>query len=237
MDIEKIKNVASKISGTDATKLNMTDDLCLSFNGKNLRLTPWRYDRRLLAVRALSVEENRLRGICSYKSVVVHKASEDIKKLLLAELDTCQWLLDDSIVSVYAIGNPDKTLSVMMRTEGDILCSIEIATTLSEDTAPITRHEIVGLEGMISDRSINEQVPFEAIYVFEDGKKSPTTYTDMDSLMLGCTPYEVSVIDNILYLLDSREENGVENALEDIRYLCDCVMKSIETGSVIMIKE
>ena len=130
MNIEKIKEVVAKTSGIDAAEINISDDLYLTARGKKLRLTPWRYDRRLLTVRGLAIDDNRLREICSYKAVTVDKAAKDIMHSLFIELDTLEWMLDDSIVSVYAIGDFKKTISIMLRTKKDILCNIEIATTL-----------------------------------------------------------------------------------------------------------
>ena len=215
-------------------RFNILGETLISFDNKEITLRPWRFDRRLLTLRYLAINENRLRTICSYKSSFIGKCSDDIEKVLYTELDTCMWMLDDSIVSVYAVGTEGRTMSLILRTEKDVLCNIEIALTLSEDTNTITKHEFVGKEGVISDRSINEQIPFEAVYLFESDKKDPLSYTDMDSLMFGLSPYEISVTDNIIEILKNPAEytSDVESD-KKVKTLMNCVFESLKTGEVI----
>lgn len=233
MNYELIKShISSRMDNNDSC-WNLDKDGKFSVDGKEYKLMPWRYDRRLRAVRGLSVENNMLRKICSYKSQRIGRKSENMKNVLMAELDICQWLTDDKINSVYAIGIGNETLSAILKTSSGILCNIEISLTLSEETAPVIKHEIVGKEGMISDRSINEQVPVEAVYVFENDKKHPTTYTDMDPDMLGLNPAEIMIADNIIDILNSKyNPQEIDKIKKEVEDLAEFVMMARDKGKV-----
>lgn len=238
MNIEQIKTAALKISEKEKARLDDIKYSSFTLEGQKYDLMPWRYDRRLMTLRSLAIDENRLREICTYKSLLVTNRSENMQTALAVELDVCRWLLDDEIISLYAIGNLEKNLSLILRTKKDILCNIEIALTLSDETTPVTRHEFVGKEGMISDRSINEQVPFEAVYLFENDKKHPTTFTDMDGFMLGLNPREVSVVDNIVDLLKNPCLNtAVSKNKERVKQLIGAVGQSLSTGELVKVEE
>ena len=233
MNYELIKNHISCRVDNDDSFRNI-DDGKLYVDGVLFELMPWRYDRRLRAIRGLSVENNVLRKICSYKSQRIGSKSENMKNVLVSELDVCQWLTDDKIISVYAIGIGNETLSAILKTSKGILCNIEISLTLSDETSPVVKHEIVGKEGMISDRSINEQVPVEAVYVFENDKKHPITFTDMDPDMLGLNPEEIMVADNITDILKSRyNAEEIEKTKKEAEDLADFVMSARDTGKVL----
>lgn len=237
MRFELIKENIAKISGFDANQFDICDDTYIKIDNLKFPLTPWRFNRRLLSVKTLAVQDNVLRKVCSYKSSIVGNSSGNLKKVLYSELDTCEWILDDKIVSIYALASGDKALSIILKTKKDILCSIEIALTLSNDTAPVIKHELVGLEGMISDRSINEQIPVEAVYLFEENKKEPVTYTDMDACMFGLDPNEIMVVDNAVALIkNSINIDLAQKNMAWIEYLSDCVFESVNTGEVIKVE-
>ena len=173
---------------------------------KDYALTPWRFNTRLKELRNLASGVKSLRKNCSYKSLIATHKSADISKLLYSEIDTCQWILNDKIKYVYAFSQEDKMYSIMAKTYSGVLCQIEISTTLNDDTTPIVKHEIVGKEGMISDRSINEQVPVEAVYLFKDTEKHPEALTDTNLSSLGLTVLENQILDNIIHLLIYQSE-------------------------------
>lgn len=234
MRLDLIKEAVFKISGKSPEIFKINEDLYINIDKTSKKLTPWRHDRRLIAMRSLAIGDNVLRQNCSYKSTRVSHKSENIEHTLFTELDVCQWMLCDKIVSVYAQAVEDKILSLILKTERGILCSIEIALTLSSDTSPITKHEIVGKEGMISDRSINEQVPFEAVYLFEGGKKTPTTFTDMEASLYGLVPCEIALAENILaVILGYEDESAPECDEKQIKRLMTAVCKSAELGEAV----
>ena len=233
MDFNKIKNTVCRLAKVSELDITLLDDKFVRINENGYHLTPWRYDRKLITLRNLGVIQNRLKTICSYKSSNVLNNNVDIDYALFVELDVCEWILNDVITSVYALSNRNKTLSLILRTKKGVLCNIEISTTLALDSTPIKRHEIVGREGMISDRSINEQIPAKAVYLFNDNKGEPTTFTDVDSNMFGLTQEEVYVADNVLNILSNKPfKNQVEDRINYLNGILKCVKKSLETGEV-----
>ena len=234
MRLETIKKAISEISGLSLSDFSISEDLFLTFENKTFPLAPWRFDRRLMAMRTLAVEDCVLRQVCSYKSVRISNCSENIENAIRTELDVLEWMLDDKITSVYAVANSDRTMSIILQTQKNVLCNIEIALTLSDDTRPITRHEMVGIEGMISDRSINEQVPFEAVYLFNKDKKNPETYTDMEAYLFGLDPFEVAVAENVLDIVTNPGSAKTKCLnLDRIKYLSACVYESAAKGQKI----
>ena len=237
MRLDYIKDSVVKFTGIDPSRLDFCDDFHIIVDKNVILLTNWRYDRRIMSLRALAIEDNVLRQNCSYKSTRIAHKNDDMKRTLFAEIDTCQWILGDKITSVYAQMETDKTLSLVMKTERGVLLSIEIALTLSEDTPPVTRHEIVGKEGMICDRSINEQVPFEAVYLFENDKKSPLTYTDMEASFYGLLPDEISLAENIIASIPGYRNNFEKCDEQQIEKVISAVYKSAELGENVKVED
>lgn len=233
MNDELIKQYVNDMVKDNALEWNMNDgNICM--NGNIFRATPWRYETKLKALHFLSVEYAAVGEICSYKATRVEAKNANIFEILYSELDICEWLVDDEIASVYALSNQDKTMSLIIKTKKDILCTIDIATTLSEETMPIIKHEIVGKGGFISDRCINEHIPSMDIYVFEEDKKSPATYMAPDLSISGLAPEEVFISENVIDILTNTKPSDVAFMRHNkILYYIDCVYRSIERGEVI----
>lgn len=215
-------------------------DFCESgvvVDGKEYKLTPWRFDIRLNGLHFLSAETKSLRKNCSYKALVATHKSEDIAKLLFTEIDVCQWLLNDKIKSVYSFMHEDKMCSVMLKTYGDVLCQMDISTTLSDESKPVVKHEIVGKEGMITDRSINEQIPVDSVYLFKDDEKYPEAMTDTNLHTIGLTPLENQILDNIVYfIMNGRAVLSPED--EDyILKVIEAINKSAASGEKVFLGE
>lgn len=234
MDLKACENTARKLWGVGDSTWGL-DGYALCIDGKALPLMPWRFDRRLTEMRALVERDGALRQLCSYKSLRIDRAGADFKEMLLDELDTCEWLTGDSIASIYATSNGEHALLVIAKTSTGLVCAIDFAATLSKESKPVTRHEIVGVEGLITDRSINEQIPVESLYLFRDSAKAPETFTDMDNSMLGLIPEEVKTVDNIIFLLSNRDEHGKWLKRYDrLSYLVECVFDSVRTGQKVI---
>lgn len=126
---------------------------------------------------------------------------------------------------------------MILKTKKGILCAIDIATTLSPATDPITRHEIVGKEGMISDRCINELVPSKDIYVFEDTKKDPTTYIDLELHVEGLSTKETFTAESIIELIENKELRceALKNQEKLSEYIA-AYKRSLETGEAVKLE-
>ena len=236
MNYELIKTHVMSMAGDISVSFSINGNYA-DIDSDSYRLMPWRYDRNMNSLHYLSVEAKSLDKLCSYKATVVESKDADINEILYREFDLCQWLTDDKIVSIYALSNTDKALSLILKTSKDILCSINLATTLSDETTPIIKHEITGKEGMISDRCINEHIPSKDIYVFENTKKDPTTYIDIDLYVTGLSPEETYITENIVKLIDDKELRGATVKLD--KNLTECVAgvtRSLETGDVVIME-
>lgn len=209
-------------------------DNAVKVDEKIYLLTPWRYNRQLIEIRNLAIKTKALRDICSYKSQRFETANKNIFSLLSEELDTCEWILDDKIVSVFADINRDKYMSLILKTESGILCNIVISTTLPKGTNPISKHEIVGKEGMISERPVSIQIPEQGTYLFSEEKVA--TYTDNDLYMFGLTPREVMITDNIIDLVSNKPNTDLyKESTERNKYLITCVKQSSEISNVVIV--
>ncbi len=204
-------------------------------NDKTIPLSTWLFNHKLEAMRKLAIKDKQLKKICSYKSTVIRNVSKDLFEALREELGTCEWMLDDKIKSLYGVYKENLTVSFVLKTEKDILCLINVACTLSDDTPNVVKYEIVGEEGVISDRAINEQIPVEAIYLFSNKERHPTTFTDIDFNMLGLTIPEVIVADSVAYTLTNAQiKEDMIKADARSRYLVDLAKKSLETETLIL---
>lgn len=230
MNLKLCAETAQRIWNKEAHEWALEEDF-VRIGNIRIPLMHWRFDRRLTEMRGLVGKGKAVYNLCAYKSVRVDHAGTDFDKILLRELDVCQWLLGQDIVSVYALSNGDKAVLALAETASGIVCALDLAATLSPETNPVTRHEIIGVEGIITDRSINEQVPVEAVYVFKDSEKNPETFTDMDFSLLGLTPEEVQIVDYIIDLLENPVQyEELLSRYDRLTKLIDCFHTSIRTG-------
>ena len=203
-------------------------------DGKTLPLAKWIFYHQLDAMRLIAIKDKLVNRICSYKSTVIYSEDSDLFQALREELGTCEWILDEKIKSIYGVYKESRTVSLIIKTVNDTLCSINVATTLSDQTAPIVKHEIVGEEGFVSDRAVNEQIPVNAIYLYNDKEKHPETFTDIDFNMLGLTVSEVIVADSVMgALTDDDVRNDMIERDARSRYLLERAKLSLETGTLV----
>ncbi len=234
------KLIKEKVDGifNGAYDWSFESETAVKYNGKVIPLAFWRHKHRLLATRKLTTIDKLLERVCSYKSVRFEKASSDVFEMLRQELDALEWLLDEKITSIYAIEKDEVTIMAIVKTNNDTLCQINVATTLAEDTKAIVKHEFVGEEGMASDRTINEQVPVDAIYVFNRENKHPETYTDIDFGMLGLTEEEVVMADSVAAIFLNENTLNEYLAIDArSRYLLEKAKEALNTGETIVLEE
>ena len=233
MNYELIKSHISNMINRNSC-WNIDEDGIFSVDDKIYKPMPWRYDCRLRTLYHLAIENESVSGLCSYKATVVESKDADVYELLYRELDVCQWVLNDKIASVYALSNGGRTISLIAKTKKKVMCAIDIATTLSDETTPITRHEIVGQQGVISDRCFDEKIPTKTVYVFEDDKMNPSSYADLDLFLNGLNPEEVNMSEYMTDVITKSEfrEETTKTHIE-ILQIIDCVNASLKTGDVV----
>lgn len=235
MDLKRCEESAQKIWKKKDPVWNLEKD-AVCIGDVRIPLMPWRFDRRLTEMRGLVGKGKAVYNLCAYKSVRVDWAGTDFNDILLRELDVCQWMIGQDIVSVYAVSRGDKAMLALAETAFGTVCAFDLAATLSPESKPVTRHEIIGVEGIITDRSINEQVPVDAVYVFKDDKKYPDAYTDMDFSMLGLTSEEIQIVDFILDLLaNPAQYKELQDRYDRLTALIEVFHTSVQTGKKVFV--
>ena len=236
MDLKQCEKTARKLLKADVMYpdwfLTGKRELCIA--DKTVPLMPWRFSRRLETIHELIYNDEAVINLCSYKSIRIDHSGADLKELLYGELDTCEWLVGEKISSIFAVQNQNCALLAVAVMNSGMTGTIELAATLSLESVPVTRHEIIAVEGIITDRSINEQVPVEAVYLYTNNKKAPDGYTDMDISMYGLSPDEIEIVENIVFLLNKQDEHDLwQQRHKRLCYLTDCAFRSAKSGEKI----
>jgi hypothetical protein len=200
-------------------------------------LMPWRFNRRLETIYELIYVDGAVKNLCSYKSIRIDHTDSDLEELLYSELDTCEWLVGDKITSIYALQNQKQAILAVALMNSGVTATIELAATLSKESIPVTRHEIIAVEGVIMDRAINEQVPVETVYLYTADKKEPVGFTDMDISMFGLSPDEVEIVDNAVDLLKHQDRHDYWLRRDkQLCYLANCAICSAKTGEKVIME-
>ena len=236
MDLKQCEKTARKILKTDVMypDWTLTGKRELYIADKIIPLMPWRFSRRLETIHELIYQDEAVKNLCSYKSIRIDHSGADLKELLYGELDTCEWLVGEKISYIFAVQNQDCALLAVAGMNSGVTGTIELAATLSMESVPVTHHEIIAVEGIITDRSINEQVPVEPVYLYTNNKKEPDGFTDMDISMYGLSPDEIEIVENTVFLLKKQDEHDLwQQRHKRLCYLTDCAFRSAKSGEKI----
>ena len=141
-------------------------------------------------------------------------------------------MLNEKIISLYAVCAKDVAANVIVKFGNDVSASIECSTKLPADGRPIDRHEIIAGRGIASDQAVDTQIPQYSIYAFTD--KGEERYTDVDSELFGFSNDEIWIIRAAFAVLSnpglSAEWNSAEKTMNE---LAAAVFESDRSGSVI----
>ncbi len=146
-------------------------------------LFPWRYERRFQELRNLVQSETITPVRMCRFACLVNSATRPLDALLYREFDLAEWLGGSPIASVYASIDGELAANAIVRLEGGVLCSVEVATTLPPGSATHDRHEIIAGRGVASDRVVDTQVPQSSVYVWND--QGAACFTDTDAELAG----------------------------------------------------
>ncbi len=236
MDMKLCEKTARELLKNDAAypDWTLTGKRELYIADKKIPLMPWRFNRRLETIHALIYNDKAVKNLCSYKSIRIDHSGANLKELLYGELDTCERLVGEKISYIFAMQNQDCALLAVAGMKSGVTGTIELAATLAMESVPVTRHEIIAVEGIITDRSINEQVPVEPVYLYTNNKKAPDGFTDMDISMYGLSPDEIEIVENIVYLLNNQDEYDLWiERHKRLTYITDCAFRSVKSGEKI----
>ena len=155
-------------------------------------LRPWRHERRFLELKRL-VEEETIVPVLMCRFACLTDAEEiPLDAALYREFDLVAWIAGSPINRVYAAINAGHAANVIVRLDNDVICSVEVATTLPPGTPMQDRHEIIARRGVASDRVVDTQVPQSSVYVWSDA--GARQFTDTDAELFGLPPEDVTLV-------------------------------------------
>lgn len=163
--------------------------------GERHALLPWRWERRIVELKNLAqgtAASGKLEGISVMRVAHIDKKTSDLWSVLRRELDICEFVIGSEAAEIFAIQNLEKAMNVIMKLKNGVVCTIELATTLSEDAKVIDKHEIIAQKGVACDRVVDTQVPQSSIYLFTDDEKAE--FQDVDAELYGLSIDEIAVV-------------------------------------------
>lgn len=185
-----------------AVKAELVSEKEAVIGGKNVRLLPWRNERRFIEMRNL-VTQGRLTGLSTVRITHITKRGTDLYNLLWREADVFEFISGEKIAEIFAVENGGVALNAIAKSENGIVCSFELSATLPEGQAPIDKHEMIAVSGNVCDRVVDTQVPQSSIYVFGD---TNTTFTDVDAELFGLNIDECAIVRHAFDIA----QNGIE---------------------------
>jgi|LSQX01.3.fsa_nt_gb hypothetical protein len=211
------------------------ENITLEKEGVIIPLLPWRNERRFIELKNLA-NDGTLCGISAMRTCRIEKESMDIDSIIYREFDLCEWLLGSDISSIYAVSNKKKATNIIVQLKSGVMCTIEVATTLSKDTDIIDKHEIIAKRGVACDRVVDTQMPQKSIYVFTD-KKDPDTYIDVDFELYGYDIEEIAIIRQAFELIGNDElaKNFIQRE-KHLNQLVRLSQTSVDTSSNIIVE-
>ncbi len=171
------------------------DGRSVAINGKTYPTLPYENERRFIELRNLVIL-GRVGNMCTYRIGHTAKRGTDLFELLARELGILEFTVNSKVFEIFAIAGAN-TLNCIAETENGCVCTIELAATLTGDTADIDKHEIITDNGVACDRVVDTQIPQNSIYVF--GKKD-ATYLDTDAELFGYSEQQINTIRNAFAL-------------------------------------
>ena len=212
-------------------KAVIKDEKTVVIDGKEFPILSWENERRFIELRNLV--KTRLGNMSTYRIGNTDKTTADIFNLLEREIGILEFTVDSPVKEIFAISG-EKVMNCIAETENGCVCTIELATTLSNDCNPVDKHEIITDNGVGCDRVVDTQVPQQSIYVFGEDKKF---FTDTDAELFGYTERQINIIRNAFAL--SKDQNlrmeYIKKA-EHIKKVVECAKLSLKTMENVEIK-
>ncbi len=172
-----------------ATAATLKDRYTAVIDGVETPILSHRLERRFTELRNI-VQGGTLKGISVMRVARIVEKGADIFDELYRELDLCQYVLGKKIVAVTAMQSKN-ALNVIATAEDSIVCTIEIAATLSKGEPAKDKHEIISERGIACDVVVDAQLKQESIYVFGAENKK---FTDVDFELYGLSTEDIAVV-------------------------------------------
>jgi hypothetical protein len=169
-------------------------------------LRPWRNERRFLELKRLVEEETIVPVLMCRFACLTDGEAIPLDAALYREFDLVAWIAGAPITRVYAAIDAGHAANVIVRLANDVICSVEVATTLPAGTPMQDRHEIIARRGVASDRVVDTQVAQSSVYVWSDAETRQ--FTDTDAELFGLSPEDVTLVRSSYEALSKPELHG-----------------------------
>ena len=174
---------------------------------RTIPLRSWRNERRFQELKNLVENQTVTPVLMCRFACITDGLALPLSATLYREFDLAEWLGDAPIATVYAAIDGERAANAIVRLANDVVCSVEVGTTLPGGTPMHDRHELIARRGVASDRVVDTQVPQASVYVWSDS--SADEFTDTDAELPGLDSDSVALVRaayDALSRPDSREE-------------------------------
>lgn len=146
-------------------------------------LCPWRTRRSLIELRNV-VTDGTLENPCLFRFSCMSSNSDwTLPELMYREFDLLEFICGEQVASVYAVIKGNAAANLLLKTTGNLLCSIELSTQLPKGMKPLERHEIIAQRGIASDLVVDTQIQQSSVYCLTlSGNEE---FTDVDAELFG----------------------------------------------------
>ena len=141
-------------------------------------LFPWRQNMRLRNMQK-EVANGSIYDISVIKCECTEQKCFSVSALAMREFEICEWLLNDTVISVFAQTDNKNVFHVIGRMKSGVRCSIDITNGLNIGTRETNRHEIISSVGELCDLPVGMQYASEDTYVFRGDCAVPQFYTEV----------------------------------------------------------
>lgn len=182
-------------------------------DGKEMKLLPWRAERRFTELKNLVVSGN-LTGLSTMRIThIAHKGS-DLYKILWREADIFEFVTGEKICEIFAVENSGTVLNAIAKSQNGVVCTFELSATLPQTQAVVDKHEIIAVSGNACDRAVDTQYPQSSIYVLDEEN---TVFTDVDTELFGLLPNECALVRHVFDLARSAADtNAVASHIDAV---------------------
>lgn len=207
------------------TKAELTDNRDVVIDGTKVPFLSALYERRFLELKNI-VSGGTLVGISVMRIARTVAKGSDIYDELYREFGICQYVLGRKICSVAVMENGN-VLDAIAKTEDGVVCTFEIAATLSQNDEPKDKHEIISQRGIACDVVVDAQLKQDSIYVFgEDNEK----FTDVDFELYGLTIDEAAIVRGAFAAAKNKNTDELIDLDKNLCALVELAKKSAKSG-------
>ena len=138
-------------------------------DGVKCTLLPWRQERRIVELANLSQNKaasGGIQGVSVMRTAHITTKENDLMDIVIKELDICEYVIGKKAKEIFAVGDTENVMNIIMKLENDVICTLELSATLAKGNKDIDKHEIIAQKGVACDRLVDSQMPNSSIYAF-----------------------------------------------------------------------